>query len=570
MPRESNHAFKADGEIASYPILIIGAGISGIAAGCQVKRTLGVKDFVIFDKNNDIGGTWFTHRYPGVACDVPAILYSFSFAPNYNWSTLRPSGREIWKYLADVCEQYHLSDNIHLNTEVTELHWDEETLEWEVKFQRHPSLRKGTIRAKIVLTAVGKLVNPKTSEDILQDVHGVETFQGNVIHTSQWNESLDIRKKNVLVLGTGCSAAQIVPQLLGTDLGADSVTQLMRSPPWVVPNHLSKKHIGWWERFMPSLTRNIPGFAQLVRATIFVITETNYFRFIRPGVNARIRRAQKAKALLSHMKREVPSQYHQILTPHYEMGCKRLVHDDGWFHCLHDSRVELSTLSLKSLGPKVGVLGDEDEQITIPLDAIILATGYDTSTLLQPMRIIGRNRIDLHELWKRRGGPQAYMGVALDNFPNFFFLFGPNSSSGHTSVLVGIENAVNYTLRVIGPIVKGWAEAYEVKEAACTNWTDIVQQSSRERIWVNGGCGSWWVDETKWNGMVYPFSMLYATYAATFPIWDDWVPTYTPEGVLQRTKRSSTTLVTSVSLAILMMCLYHVSWHEMTTVGLKA
>ncbi|KAJ5895499.1 hypothetical protein N7495_007190 [Penicillium taxi] len=504
MPLGSNDPFNFDGEVLSHPILIIGAGISGIAAGCQVKRKFGITDFVIFDKNSDIGGTWLTHRYPGVACDVPAALYSFSFAPNYNWSTLKPLGEEIWKYLLDVCAQYHLSDNIRLNTEVTELQWDEETLEWEVKFQHLPSLRKGIIYAKIVLTAVGKFAKPKTSVDVLRDVDGIQDFQSDIIHTSEWKNSVDVHKKNVLVLGTGCSAAQVVPRLLGKDFGAASVTQLMRSPPWVAPNHLSKRHMGWWKIFMPFLTRNIPGVALLVRVVIFAITETSYFRFTRPGRNVQTRRAERAKALISHMRSKVPSQYHQILMPQYEVGCKRLIHDDGWFDSLHDPKMKLSTLPLQRLGPREGILGDMADRITIPLDTIILATGYDTSALLQPMRIIGRNMINIHELWKKRGGQQAYMGVALDGFPNLFFLFGPNSSSGHTSVIIGIENAINYILQIVKPIIEGQAEAYEVEEAACKKWTDTVQSSSGERAWVNGGCTSWWIDESKWNGMIYP------------------------------------------------------------------
>ncbi|KAE8371082.1 hypothetical protein BDV26DRAFT_299123 [Aspergillus bertholletiae] len=493
-----------------YPVVIIGAGISGIAAACRLKQELGLDQFKVFEKEAGIGGTWLTHQYPGVACDIPASLYSFSFAQNPNWTTLKPSGREILNYLASVCRQFDIEKNIQLRTEIRTLEWIEESQEWEITtLQQHPvssqSAKKQVIWARAVVSAAGKLNQPRLSTI---GIPGIEHFKGDVIHTSQWNKNIDLSGKNVVVLGSGCSAAQVIPELVSPRHNVKSVTQLMRSSPWVFPNLLSPAALGLWETYMPWMLRHIPGLTRIVRTVILLVVELQYYRIKRSAFSPNSRLKDK---LLQYMRRSVPETYYEILTPGYEVGCKRIVHDAGWFQSLQHPKVTLSISSVKRVDDHTIVInstsngpGSDPVEVCVPADAIILATGYNTSTLFHGIRIIGKYGKNLHHLWEERGGPHAYMGIAVDHFPNFFMLFGPNSSSGHSSAIVNIENSMNYCLKFIRGIVTGEISSWEVKIASCKQWTSKIQDASAKSIWVSGGCTNWYVDQAGWNSMIYP------------------------------------------------------------------
>lgn len=242
----------SDSKSSTIPVLIIGSGISGIALGSQLRSKLGLsaKDIRIYERQSGIGGTWHINRYPGVACDIPAIFYSYSFAPNPKWTSLHPQGAEIVQYLREVAEDYGISDCVTCNVDVDGCVWDEEEQVWIVKLRylkpgigdlstkdREELIRtKGvqevveseeTVKARIVCSCVGGLVEPKGWPE---EVKGVEEFQGKIFHSARWNYDVDLKDKDVVIIGTGCSAAQFVPKLT-KEYGAKSVTQLMRSPP---------------------------------------------------------------------------------------------------------------------------------------------------------------------------------------------------------------------------------------------------------------------------------------------------------------------------------------------------
>lgn len=234
------------------PVVIIGAGISGIALGAQLrsKLDLAARDIRIFERQSGIGGTWHINRYPGVACDIPAIFYSYSFAPNPNWTSLHPSGKEIVTYLRQTADDYGISECVECDVDVAGCEWDEVQHLWIVRLKyMKPGMgdlsrkerlqlierdgvhtvieREEVLKARIVCSCVGGLVEPKGWPD---EIKGIEKFQGHVFHSARWNYDVDLENKNVVVLGTGCSAAQFVPKL-AKEYNAKSVTQLMRSPP---------------------------------------------------------------------------------------------------------------------------------------------------------------------------------------------------------------------------------------------------------------------------------------------------------------------------------------------------
>ncbi|KAJ6118253.1 hypothetical protein N7471_013720 [Penicillium samsonianum] len=535
-----------------YPVLIVGAGESGVAMGCRLKEVLGIDQFRIFERQSGIGGTWWINRYPGAACDIPALFYSFSFAPKRDWSTLHPSSPEIVQYLADVCEKYQIVDKIQFNTDVNHLQWIEEDEEWEATlshlvpgtgdFSSHDRaqlvIQEGphrvftqieVVRAKIVVSGVGGLVEPNTWA---KDIPGIDDFQGEIMHTARWNSDFDMQDKDVVVVGSGCSAAQVVPELAKPEANIRSITQLMRTPPW-------------WEKWMPVLMTHIPGLARFLRNIVFFMCEHNFLAMFTDTAYSRWRRPRMEEAFLKNMRAMAPKEYHEVLTPNYSLGCKRRIIDGTWYRSLNAPNVELTTQSLTQVHAKSVTLGpgshyprnrkgSTDEVREIPVDVIILANGFVTNQWLHSLKVIGKGNKNIEDVWAERGGAQAYLGIAVDQFPNFFMLFGPNTATGHTSVIFATENAVNYSLNFIKPILEGKVSSYEIKEEAERAWTKQVQDQLQKTVFRHGACSSWYITADGWNSSTYPYSQIHYWLRCTFPVWRHWTEKRTRKGVILR------------------------------------
>lgn len=422
-----------------------------------------------------------------------------------------------------VCKKYGIMDSIQTNTEVISLQWDPEPEEWIAQAIVYPPShssgaktgRSGSqslrIRAKAVISAVGRFTIPKVSE--IERLPGVKDFEGPIIHTAQWDKTQNLKGKNVIVVGTGCSPVQLVPKLVSPMVQAKSVIQLVRTPPWVAPALLSDRALYLWKTYMPWIMQHIPGAMWVVRFIVFAVTELSSFLFFRVNQSAPIRREQKRSQLLDYMKSEVPQRYHEIMTPQYDVGCKRLIHDSGWYSCLSNPSVQIMQTSLKqfqrrsvTLQTRAGKANSHAcHDVEVPADAIILATGYDMEQQLLPtLRVFGRNGVELHSLWEQRGGAQAYLGLAVDGFPNLCFLLGPNSSSGYTSVLLGIENNLRYIISLLRPFLHGEIRTCEIRSEACQKWTQKMQSASQKSVWMQGGCRNWDISDGKWNPIIYP------------------------------------------------------------------
>jgi len=570
------------GAYTYYPVLIVGAGASGIAMACRLKEELGFDQFRIFDRQAGIGGTWWINRYPGVACDVPAPFYSFSFCQNPNWTAFHPPGPEIVQYYHDVCQQFKITDKFELNTDVEQCRWLEDEQIWEVTLKRLVAgmgdlsskerarivREKGdaavyseseVVRAKVVISCVGGLVEPKGWPD---DIPGIENFKGSVFHSARWDESVDFNDKDVVVVGTGCSSAQAVPRLPEAPYNARSVTQLMRSPPWVVPANPSPGGDEWWEKNGPPLLRNIPGLLGLLRFGIFLGAEAAWFQYFPDTPAAEKRRKKYERDMLARMKHIVPEKYHEILTPNYGIGCKRRIFDKRWYQGLNNPKIELTTQPLTRVNENSVVLGpgvlyppekkqnkDNYPQREIPADVIVLCNGFETTRWLHPLRVAGKGGKDLVETMEERGGAQAYQGTAMDGFPNFFMIFGPNTATGHSSVVMASENMVNYSLKFIKLILNGEATAVDVKHEAEVAYTADLQKSLKHTVWASGGCTSWYINpETQWNSTVLPYSQLWFYRRCSFPIWKDWNIAYTKKGMAKQCARQTTRVLLASSI----------------------
>ncbi|GKT58050.1 monooxygenase, flavin-binding [Colletotrichum tofieldiae] len=499
-----------------YSVIVIGAGESGIAVGCMLKSKLGTTDFRIFDRQGGVGGAWYANRYPGVACDIPAIFYSYSFAPNYEWTTLFPPGQEIQQYLKGVCDKFNIRDNIQLSTEVSSARWIENESEWEVKVtnlvpqQGTTATADEVLRCKVLVTCGGELVEPNLWP---RDVPGIGSFQGQVFHSARWNEDVSLTGKDVVVIGAGCTAAQLVPALTRPPFAAKSVTQLMRAPPWVMPRPEAPP-----PKLMESasvLLRIVPGLGLFLRFCLFLYAESTWLN-VGMGWLGRKRRQWFEQRLLVHLRKTVPQKYQDVLTPRFGVGCRRIIVDGGWLESLSLPNVELTTRPLRSIESHAVVLGpqpgqpqhmdcDDDKAIRPmkkPADVIILANGFETSTYLHRIKVQGRNGLYLHDVWEANGGPGAYLSTAVHGFPNFFMVLGPNSVSGHSSAILASENVAGYALNFIKLVLSGQARAIEVRMEAEQEYTADVQKRSLDKVWQ--ACKSGYITEGGWNSSICP------------------------------------------------------------------
>jgi len=345
----------------------------------------------------------------------------------------------------------------------------------------------------------------------------------------------------------------------------------------------------WWEQWAPWLNTNVPGFNKIMRFLVAAGAEYDWRLFGSEDYHAK-ERAKLETKLLKHMKKTVPEKYHKVLTPDYGVGCKRRIFDATWFPGLNDPGIELTTLPLTSvssnsvtLGPGRTYPAPEKQQnlgpdeLTVPADVIVLANGFQTTQWLHPLEITGRHGKKIHDVWEERGGPQMYMGVAMDGFPNFFTIFGPNTATGHSSVILASENMVNLALKFIKPVLDGAVERVEIKKEAELGWANDIQGALRKRVWNTGGCRSWYQTEEGWNSTVYPYvcflphlfrlfnndrySQINFTLRCMFPTWKDWDITYTPKGLaIRRVKK----LFKSLAVMALFIWLYNIRKNRQT------
>lgn len=437
-----------------------------------------------------------------------------------------PPGQEILDYLEDVCQKFKVTEHIQLNTDVTEARWLEDEEEWEVSLthliahagdlsaadrqaraQEHGNgsvyLKHERVRAKVLISCAGGLVEPKAWPN---EIPGMESFKGSVFHSARWNYDVPLDGRDVVVVGTGCSAAQFVPLLTKAPHDAKSVTQLMRTPPWVNPRPATPE---LWRNHSRQLLSAVPGLGKLLRFLLFLGAESFWLLFGTSDFSAKRRERFEAR-LRNYLKNTAPEKYRSMLEPNYPVGCKRTVLDNQWLQCLSEGNVELTTRPLKSvqangitLGAVPGsALEEGDDTVELSADVIILANGFDTATYLHSLKVTGVDGKSLQEVWTERGGPHAYLGIGIDKFPNFFLVLGPNTLAGQSSAILASENAVSYILKFVTKIVSGEIATVQVKTKALLDYTADVQARTKTKIWPS--CQSWYMPINGWNSAVCP------------------------------------------------------------------
>jgi len=476
---------SSNGAVRSLPehvrFAIVGSGFAGIGCGIRLKQA-GITDFVILERADDVGGTWRDNTYPGCACDVPSHLYSFSFEPNPRWSRTFSPQPEIWDYLRHCSTKYGIDPHVRFNHTVTEAAWDEDEQVWQIETDH------GSLSADFFVSGVGALSDPK-----LPDIRGIETFEGRMFHSAQWDHDYDLTGKRVAVIGTGASSIQFVPRIQPL-VGQMHVFQ--RTAPWIVPQRDREL-----TRFEKAVYKLFPPAQLAMRAAIYWLRELIVLGFMHPhegGVNEKVARR--------HLRSQVKDpELRKKLTPNYRMGCKRVLISDSYYPALQQPNVDVVTESIAEVKPHSIVTADGTER---EIDALILGTGFYVTDMPVANYVRGRGGKTMAELWK--GSPQAYLGTTVHGFPNMFFLVGPNTGLGHNSIVFMIESQLNYMLDCLEHMRQRGVHVFEVREQVQDAFNDRIQKRLEGTVWNSGGCASWYLDEngkntTIWPGFTWPF-----------------------------------------------------------------
>jgi cation diffusion facilitator CzcD-associated flavoprotein CzcO len=501
-------------QVRHHRIVIIGSGFAGLAMGIRLKQA-GIDNFVILEQGASLGGTWRDNHYPGAACDVESLLYSFSFEPNPRWTRTFAQQSEILAYMQHCAEKHGLLPHLQCSTTVTGAAWDEARATWEVKTREH-----GTIRANVVVSGCGGLSRPS-----IPDIPGLETFEGKTFHSARWDHAYPLEGKTVGVVGTGASAIQIVPEIASKVKG---LHLFQRTPPWILPK--PDRPFTDTER---ALFRHVPFAQTLARTGTYWKLEVRALAFV--VFPQEMKAAQKIgiRYLKSRVKDPV---LREKLTPKYTMGCKRILMSNDYFESLQRPNVEVVTDGIARV-TRAGV--ETNDGRGRPLDALILATGFQAAEACAPFEVKGRGGRDLETVW--RDGAEAYLGTTVAGFPNLFLIVGPNTGLGHNSMILMIESQVAYIVDCMKTMDRRRLAAVEVHESAQRAYNRRLHQRLAKTIWAIGGCVSWYTTRSGKNTTLWPgFTFEYRLRTRRFdPEAYDVVPDSAVRGAHARASRSA-------------------------------
>ncbi|WP_069164268.1 flavin-containing monooxygenase [Nocardia altamirensis] len=485
-----------------HKTIIIGSGFAGLGLAIRLSQQ-GRDDYLVLERGSDVGGTWRDNTYPGAACDVPSHLYSYSFALNPNWSRSFSRQGEIQQYIQAVADKYQVRDKHLFDCDVTSARWNDTAAHWEIESS------KGSFTADTVVSAIGALCEPA-----LPDIKGINDFQGEIFHSARWNHDADLAGKRVAIIGTGASAIQIVPAI------ADKVASLdvyQRTAPWLLPRldrpYTTPEKLAF---------KYLPGVQRLSRAAIYAARETQVVGLAKfPALMQAFELIARAK-----LRYEVPDpELRAKVTPDFRIGCKRMLISNNYYPALGRDHVDVITDGIAEVRANSIVAKDGTER---EIDALVVATGFHVTDSPTYDTIAGRDGRTLSEVFDEIG-QQGYKGSAVANFPNMFFLLGPNVGLGHTSMVFMIESQINYIADALATIDKQNLRTVEVRRDVQDDFNKDLQQKLSKSVWINGGCASWYLDKhgnntTLWPDFTFEFRRLTKTFDvaayATTPVSD--------------------------------------------------
>jgi cation diffusion facilitator CzcD-associated flavoprotein CzcO len=450
----------------------------------------GIRDFVILEAGDGVGGVWRDNTYPGCACDVPSHLYSYSFEPRADWSRKYGPQGEILDYIERCADKYGMRPFLRHGVKVVAADYDEAAARWLVT-----AADGRRWRARFVVSALGSLRIPA-----IPTIPGADDFAGAAFHSARWDHDYDLQGKRVAVVGTGASAIQFVPQI------APKVAKLhlfQRTPPWIMP-----KPDRAFTGAEKALFRGLPAIERLYRVGVYWRQEAPVLGFLRAPKLLKIAQLAARK----HIRDQIADpELRAKVTPTFHMGCKRVLLSNDYYPALARANVEVLTEGLAELRPHHAVTSGGRE---IEIDAVIYGTGFRITDFLAPLEVRGVGARTLGERWE--GGAEAYLGAAIHGFPNLFLITGPNTGLGHSSMVFMIEAHVHFIRACIRGVLDRGLRSVEVRADAERRFNERVQARMRRTVW-SSGCKSWYLDENGRNIALWPGST-----------WGFWLRTRRP------------------------------------------
>ena len=474
-----------------HTAIIIGSGFGGQAAAINLRR-IGIDDFLILERRSWMGGTWSQNSYPGAAVDVQSPLYSLSFEP-YQWSQMFAEQHELVEYTNHVLAKHGLREKTQLNANVTQVQWDEASQTWQVKLEGGEVLG-----AKFLINASGPLSTP-----IIPNFKGRDTFQGKSFHTNNWQHDHDHKGKRVAIIGSGASAAQVIPAI------APDVKELhvfQRTPHWVLPRP---------DRVFSKFERALLGNKLIYKALRTAIYWGLESRVIGFKYSKKMLNVVAQQAALKHIAKQISDPLiRQAVTPDYTIGCKRIILSSTLYPALCRPNVQLHPKDdgIAEINAR-GIRTVQGQQID--LDLIVYSTGYDATDGVISYPVLGKGGKSVQEVWAEF--PRAYLGTSLPGFPNFFIVTGPNTGIGHTSAIFVIEAQMEYIRRAIAAVQSKKGRTIEVTPKAEDAYTTMIHKEMKQTVWQSGGCTSWYKSKSGHVIAMFPgFSFTFRQMAKAF------------------------------------------------------
>jgi len=457
--------------------LIVGAGFAGIGMAAKLLQEHPDADILVIERADDVGGTWRDNTYPGCACDVPSNLYSYSFAPNPDWGHSYSPQPEIFAYLQRTALETGVRQRVVTGCELQGADWDETAQRWRVRTSR------GELTAAVLIAATGVLSHPR-----LPELPGLSHFAGTTFHSACWNHEHDLRGERVAVVGTGASAVQFVPEIVDE---VAHLTVFQRTASWVVP-----RPGGTTSARTRAMYRRVPLVQKAVRAGVYASVELLALAYAH---------VPRVLPLLStvprqHLRRHVPDTAKRAaLTPHYTLGCKRLLFSNAWIPTLGRADVTLVSSGINRVTAR-GLVDNDGVQHEV--DTIIFGTGFTPTEPPVARLLRGTERTTLAEHWV--GSPSAHRGTTVAGFPNLFLMYGPNTNLGHSSIVYMLESQATYINDALSIMDRRQLTSVQVRVEAQQEYNADIADQLAGTVWNAGGCSSWYIDANGRNSVMWP------------------------------------------------------------------